>query len=91
MEKDDEGRRWKQKANDKRDDYLEKKVMEADKVREEAEEANRTGSGEGACPAEEEEEAEESRTGSGVGAGPDGEEAETGEKEHDKQGERRRE
>ena len=32
MEKDEEGRRWKQKADDKRDQYLKQKVMEVEQA-----------------------------------------------------------
>ena len=39
MEKDDEGKRWKQKADDKRDQYLEQEVMEAVQARQEKHEA----------------------------------------------------
>ena len=41
MHQDEKGRRWKSKSDEKRDQYLEKKVMEAEQTRqEEAEETN---------------------------------------------------
>ena len=61
MDQDEEGRRWKSKADGKRDEYLEKKVMEAEQTRqaEEGEAASSAVIGTGAAEEEEERKPEE--------------------------------
>lgn len=56
MDEDEAGRRWKKRADEKKDEYLEKKVMEAEQPRQAEEEkaASSTGNGAGAGVEEEE-------------------------------------